>query len=816
MSNFNWESEEAWDEEIRIEAPDSPQRPWRRNALIIVLIGILIGGFALFGYQRVNAVNDEISREVISSHSLIQEAVRLQDRELFLSVLSGRSDEWVLTQSELFKQFNLDIRTAVGFVADDTVSNDVTLSVELDPGLNSAAVYRVQAYRDRFGESVKLELTDVYRLGQTRWLLAPPEAEFWGEWVEFEELSTIVETKFPERDAPYVWVIQQYLENKVAELCRDPAYQCPDDYKVRIVFHHDPYTLLQTTEPDFIYQQADQIVVPTPTLIGLPVNEAGQDVLARTYAAFILPKIIVDLIEYECCLHQFPLLQAFINRQLIDLEILPRLDQTAQAEMFFANPFFPSPIGFESGVDVYDELLFERAKLLAGYYLARTDLSTGNYIVLSAETGRRWMISANQTIVSGENRLQNLYRDFVHYAASLDPWDRSQVPADHLGVVCESEVERWVAGSYDLRTGRWQVEPIAYEGPIQSLRQLGDAGWVWIDGEGQEIWRFKFKEKSTDMIYRDTPRIMSLSFGESRALLSYSQMNLENGTLTPLFAPMEECLSGECTFLRSADNSFLFWNPVGDVALVYSGITAGDQPSYSLIGVDGNLLIEMEDLMAGRVYWEDNDSLLITRQEDDPNDMGIFRFEISDRTEEKLFDWSDVVNALPDNFASPPILFPFTIAGIPTHDDHFFMVVGRSDQGSDTARIIIYDAAKQAVPYSEPIMPGSGFELLVVENQARYGMVMSSDTVGPYFVPTLIDFEKLTAVPQASNIFSFVVGNEPQMDMRSRSDWTADGRWLAQFNDGFATVVDLEQGEKRVIPYPRGVGSCIGGGWINF
>ena len=93
-----------------------------------------------------------------------------------------------------------------------------------------------------------LQATSVYRLGRERWLLAPPESDFWGdpETLQGARLKIAV----PARDSELASRLLPDLERKLDEMCRTLAgIECPADKAVEIEFSTDPAALAATALP---------------------------------------------------------------------------------------------------------------------------------------------------------------------------------------------------------------------------------------------------------------------------------------------------------------------------------------------------------------------------------------------------------------------------------------------------------------------------------------------------------------------------------------------------------------------------------------
>ena len=114
---------------------------------------------------------------------VIEQAALDQDDDLFVTFLSGRDPSWVAAQETAVRDNHYLGRTLFGLdlVADEPFEPQIDLNLDL----SSATVRTPRAYSLEVGnglqETVVLSQTAVYRPGPNRWLLSPPEPEFWGE-----------------------------------------------------------------------------------------------------------------------------------------------------------------------------------------------------------------------------------------------------------------------------------------------------------------------------------------------------------------------------------------------------------------------------------------------------------------------------------------------------------------------------------------------------------------------------------------------------------------------------------------------------------
>ena len=291
--------------------------------------------------------------DILASHTLVQQAGTGQDVELFNNLLSGRDQDWVDVQSELLQMGNLFDRSAFDLTWLPSPNTAVTLAdvesgaigVDINPELNAAELTFLQDYAIAVGngvtETVQLKQTAVYRIGTQRWLYAPPDDEFWGE---FETITgSMVSLAYPARDADVAQRLSFDLDAKLAEMCRTLAdLNCPDGFRLSLRLDSDPQSFLDAAELSHALRSGPMLTLPTPTLVGLPVDEAGYQVLYRGYAIHLVGAAIAELTGYDCC-RNVDYFQALLDYQLDELGLRPlNLDRVDYERVVREN------IGFET------------------------------------------------------------------------------------------------------------------------------------------------------------------------------------------------------------------------------------------------------------------------------------------------------------------------------------------------------------------------------------------------------------------------------------------------------------------------------------
>lgn len=354
---FDWQTEETIQEPLGWDEPEPLPERARTSSLrqrwpLLVLIGVLAltAGFVIWrqAERRVAQATQAAEAEVIGSVNLVYRAVENRDEELFRSLLSGRNLGWTQATLDLFERDLVFDRRQLGMVArplelplnlrDDNLAGQFevsaaasTVAITLSPDLTEAEVEGIQPYvvarATALGgmETVWLRQTAVYRRGEQGWLLSPPLRPFWGDWqtVEGERLDVV----YPERDAEVAERLAADLDTLLNRACTQVAdLNCPADWGVTLRLDNDPDILVELNDRWLRRGTGGMVELPTPTLVGLPVEgdegaaEAGYQALLRMYGSRLLRVVLGELTGFNCC-RQMLFYRVLVERLLSELGV---------------------------------------------------------------------------------------------------------------------------------------------------------------------------------------------------------------------------------------------------------------------------------------------------------------------------------------------------------------------------------------------------------------------------------------------------------------------------------------------------------------
>lgn len=328
-SNFRWYSEEdgEWPGEPMLASPPATIRS--RRPLFLLLIALLIGGAGLVGYRRLNQQLAEttktIEADVLASHNLLRRAAADRDLELFITALSGGDARWADAQQQLVQEGAFLNRPAFSFeLASSTAVRDAAIT--LAPDLNTAVLTHTVPYLavDPAGvtQTIRLRQTAVYRRGSQNWLIAPPGPDFWGETMT--QHGRYLTLSHPARDEAVAAQLAADLDQAIGRLCRAPQLPCPAE-PLQVHLDPAPNSLATLSDPRRLWRQSVSsplLVLPAPTLVGLPAADAAYQALFRGYARHTLTTVILREVGYQCC-HGQIFYRALLDQILNDAGLAP-------------------------------------------------------------------------------------------------------------------------------------------------------------------------------------------------------------------------------------------------------------------------------------------------------------------------------------------------------------------------------------------------------------------------------------------------------------------------------------------------------------
>lgn len=486
--NFNWrtDEEQGWDSNVSTAA--DKRLPSRRLSQVVVLLLVVgIAGAFLWrsAEQRAERNREKREQDVRSSHDLALRAASQGDAELLTPLLSGREPRWTKTQLNLLEQGLLfaGAATALGF---ERAEQEVTVTdISWAPDLQEAYVTTRHAYLITggalAGQSAWLEQTHVYRRGAQRWLLSPPEEAFWGPWLS--QRGQYVTVYHHERDAAVVEDMVPVLDEALTALCAELSQSCEEEapFEVHLESNSELLQRMQHDRyPRFLF---GELSLPSPTLVGIGVDEVSQEALARGYAHYLLIAAAQRLLEFDCCrgaqymdvlaatlAHELgygraPVQDAYYVPMASSLKSLRDLDR-----LWYG--VYDSPFSAE-----------DRAQVAAFQEFLRRQSGASQPELLHglADAFGFWgwvQPFLELDVVADRSGLEAAWRDYIYAQANLSQEIPDVRTEQNLKLICQDEEGQRALYDYDPLLERWSYED-AVRGPLTLLVPTpGDDGVV--------------------------------------------------------------------------------------------------------------------------------------------------------------------------------------------------------------------------------------------------------------------------------------------------------------------------------------------------
>lgn len=610
---FDWQADEdkGWEGEAtpaeQPAAPPRSRRGWWLTLLLVLLVVLGSGGLLYRQLQgQANERTETIRQDVFASYNVIWQTAQRQDNELFVSLLSGRDPAWTEAQKELLGQGLLFDRHPLGLLI-VPAGRDVR-SVELSPDLAEATLEADQVYQVAGHDplTVTLRQTHVFRMGNRRWLLAPPNEDFWGPPVT-QGRAYILAT-YPERDREVGGRLAIDLDEMVEALCTEVAgLECPAGLRVPLNLDSNPASLVALDDPAAVYQRRD-IRLPTPTLVGVPVDEAGYQALYQGYATWVARWLIARTVGWECC-DQLAFFEALVERQLAEIGRRPWPLTAADYEQLLDQPLNYSELATLWQRREADHLTAaeqHQVNSLIDYVLYASPPTTALALqqqLVSQNTFGNWLQgyidSQGVTVVREPAWVMFAYQRSLSANRSLP----LPLPAEPFLFLCSgllgpagATLER-----YHLATNSWTelwsntgltwISDLP-NGTGVALLDFGPSSrtFLWRDGAAQLVYEQGSDERDWSFVSGDpNGRYLAMSANDSEGFLHYALLDLNR------------CDTAGCQLTEIAGQPF--WSPDGSQMILFNW---DERNSRQLVRADGSgrLIAELGEGVTP--FWLDN------------------------------------------------------------------------------------------------------------------------------------------------------------------------------------------------------------------
>ncbi|MCB8945571.1 MAG: hypothetical protein H6658_17620 [Ardenticatenaceae bacterium] len=807
MSNFEWFTDEDGDWEALSAPPPPPPASQRRWLLWLAgLLIVCLGGF--LGYrqltQRVAQASSFVTAELLSSYELRQQALASHDRELFESVLSGSNVAWMQAQQALFAEERLVNHWPLGLQPTTAVPQLLTITPAAN--LLAAELTVAQEYThqqpDGTQENVLLHRTDVYRQGQQRWLYAPPTPDFWGSWLT--EDGRFLSLIYPQRDQAIAQQLLTDFDNHLAAYCNLPQTHCPADPLLLVRFDTQPQSLLNLSHLPTLWQKNSLLELPAPSLIGLPIDEAGYQALLGGYSQQVVAAAIRAHSGWVCC-EQGLFHQALIDKQLSQLGLKEwPLTATEYANIFQSpvagidqlHPFWHEPPAFPLTGNIWPQIYGSVDFVL--FRKPGSAVADMQRTLLTAESYTDWLYTFTRPTISAAN----FQREWLHFAQSQLDDEATAVapPTQDILLLCRANSQRTNLTTlfrYNPRT-----DAITTDLPRRNflfMAPLPQANGVLLH-ERQVI-----QNRSQLLLWRDGQEVvadehpMSVGFfhveprQDDLTLYGYdfaagqSQLDLLN---------VPGCQTNACASQRL--NGTPYWSPDGRYALLLI-----NNEYLQLTDAQGNSLHDIG--LGSTPFWLDETHYgfahISSNLRSTPAELVVTA--VSTNQPQTLLHLSELAAALP-----PPLrLSHLTLRAItiaPHNPDLIFIAAHVRSQSDLRTLLLTYNLQTGNVHtiYTSPHTLGF-YKPLAFSPDGNWLSVTTfahTSTLSDLFLYHIPTGQSQTL--GSNHLFSAL-----------EYDWSANSQWLLRLEDSFIHLIEPATGQQKIFIHE--LSGCSYAAWVH-
>ncbi len=500
-ANFDWRAEDDrdWKE---YPAPQGGQeggrRTSRRRILMVAVTLLAVLTVGLFGYRGlrryVTNATGSVEGDVQATHELVRLAAQHADAEILASHLSSRDLAWTETQLSLAEEGLLYDRLPLGLQWQSEIAASGP-QVDVAADLTQAELVASYTYLSDFGEeepvAITLQGSEVYRLSQDRWLLSPPFDDYWGPRRTFS--GRYIRLMYSQRDKEFSQRLAADLESLLATACNTLlGLACPADVQLQVSLSENPADLLKLSAPDSLLQSAASLSLPSPTLVGMPIDEAGYRALYRGYGRWIIANLVGRLVSWQCCEHAL-FYQALLDAQLRQLGLKPWPIEDDQYRLLDEQSLFVGSLGalWQRSVPAAEIASDSDSLLVYSFveYLLTQDevppIADMQRALGRATTFQEWL-SLVAWDVQGVAALEPSWRDYV--GSQLEAALRSQPiawPDQDLILFCDQFVDGGgYLHRYSLPEGTWRDEQTI--GRVRRMTDLSSDRGILITKSGSD------------------------------------------------------------------------------------------------------------------------------------------------------------------------------------------------------------------------------------------------------------------------------------------------------------------------------------------
>ncbi|MDE0141185.1 MAG: hypothetical protein OXI80_00240 [Caldilineaceae bacterium] len=833
---LEWRTLEDEEGRVREEAPEvearAPQRPGRKRwlsvliALLLVAVVILTVRYVLL--ERLDAFAATVEADVLSMHDIVEQAERDLDGALFGSMISPDYPNWGRTQKEMLLSgarwdrpyFDLtldsgpDDKPPTGTVEDITFTSDWRM----------ATVTLAFPYVRPDGSPVTLHQIVTYRDEATGWALVPPYPSFWGETQTFTGRYLTVE--YPTRDAATVEQLAPEWDKMLAAVCQElEGIRCRRTWKLEVELSTESSPLARMADltsrgplwkgmshasPTNRGAGGSELKLPTPSLIGSPVDEAGFQAVRAGYAPLIVGAAAADIVGWRCC-EKIVFFHALLDKQLSRLGLKPWPLTASDYEDILQGSIHDVTglhwvylqRSYNNVTPQIQKIVYSIVDLILASNPEHSPASLQR-LLLRYDTYRPWL--SNALPIDRDHARQGNYgrwiqKEWIHYAdqqLETAAAPGTALPEQDLQLLCTTE--RFNGAHlyrYDLQRDEFIEENS--DGPFRRMYSLPDDAGVLLQrlddrdartrGSRIQIWRQgQTQDVTSEAGYVALYPVQT--FADGMLLFTYDARR--RPPIRFNFLDQAECDGGVCV-LRSLDG-LPAWSPDRERTVVLRG------DGLLWLG-DGAGEPQMTVARGRSAAWLDNSRFAFIQPDDD---MQVAVMSLPNSEFSTLLETERLIDAL-QNATDATRVTRIALAAHPTMPDRLFLGarVGNG-AGKEATHVFVYNLATDEIT-----------ELLQVDHPLEPYRSMRFSVDGRWlFVHSVGERAR------GWHLYLYNIRTGDTLTYSSDTalafpgyDLSADGAWLVRVDEGYIHLIPLNGGRQRLVAHD--FAHCYAAVWVN-
>ena len=814
--------------EARAPKRRSRLRRFSTSLVLLLLLVVVIWGVRYVFLRRLDAIAATVEAEVLAVHGIVQEAERDRDSALFGGMISPDYPNWGKTQKGMLRSGIRWDRPFFGLAlvggADEQAPTGQVVDVAFTSDWGMATVTLAFPYTGADGSPVTLHQIVTYRDEKTSWVLVPAYPSFWGEKQTFTGRYLTVE--YPERDADTVEQLAREWDAMLAAVCGNvDGLRCRRSWRLKVTLSTESGSLARMAEgapsgshwdgmSNALLKSMDAdgpgLKLPTPSLIGSPVDDAGYQAVRAGYAPLIVSGGIADVVGWRCC-EKIVFFRALLDKQLSRLGIIPwPLEAASYEEILQGSIHDVTNLhwvylqrSYNNITPYIQKMVYSIVDFILASNPQRSPASLQR-LLFRFDTYSPWLLNAlpyNRSQASQGSYMRWLQKEWIRYAdqqLAADTAPARALPEQDLQLLCTAE--RFNGANlyrYNLQEGEYVEENgsgsfrLMYSLPNDDgvlLQRLGEWGAAASTSQVQ-IWR---EGRAQDVTYRSDNAPLYAVGTNAGGMLFYSYDNRRQPTSRFNYLSQAECDKGACA-IRTLEG-MPAWPPDGERTVVVRG--------------DGVLWLGNEvgetQMAVGRgrsVAWLDNRRFAFIQPDEGLRVDEVTLPNLALRT---LVEMERLAGAL-QNATDVTEITPVALAAHPALPDRLYIGARvEGGTGAGTTHVFVYDLTTDEIT-----------KLLQVDNPLERNRSLRFSADGLWLF--------VHSVERSPNSWHLHIYNNQTGEILNYStetslafpgyDLSADGAWLVRVDDGFLHLISLNGGRQRLVAHD--FAHCYAAVWVN-